>query len=74
MAKNPEQSPHWTERQNLSLLSEGFHSCWPCHEGLPKFPWSIDGKALFEVVTAWGLRTEAWLDDSREFMAEGVEW
>ncbi len=66
MAKNPEQSPHWAERMNLPLLSEGLHPCWPCHEGLPKFPWrSNDGK-LFEVMTAWGLLTQAWIDDTRE--------
>lgn len=70
-----EQSAHWNERKDLPLLGSGFHSCWPCHEGLPRFPWrSRSGEALFEIVTAWGLRAKAWIDDSHEFMAEGAKW
>lgn len=73
---NNEQSEHWNERQNLTLLKSGFHDCWPCREGFPTFPWHSEkqSETLFEIVTAWGLRAEAWIDDSREFMAEGLEW
>lgn|GEM_PF-2713604 len=69
-----EQSGHWDERHKLPLLTSGFHDCWPCREGFPVFPWHSQSEALFEIVTAWGLRTEAWIDDSREFSAEGLEW
>ncbi|HEU5121490.1 MAG TPA: hypothetical protein VFT59_01485 [Candidatus Saccharimonadales bacterium] len=71
-----EQSEHWDERHDLPLLQSGFHDCWPCREGFPVFPWHSKNRteALFEIVTAWGHRTEAWIDDTREFMAEGLEW
>lgn len=68
-----EQSEHWDERQGLPLLETGFHDCWPCQEGFPTFPWH-GRQALFEIVTVWGLRTEAYIDDAREFSAEGLEW
>lgn len=72
---NTEQSEHWDQRQGLPLRSSGFHDCWPCQEGFPVFPWHDRGRRpLFEIVTAWGLRTEALIDDTREFSAEGLEW
>lgn len=72
-----EQSEHWELRKDLPELAKGFHKCYPCDEGFPVFPWHSDeplNKPLFEIMTAWGLRTEAWINDSREFSAEGLEW
>lgn len=75
MPQNEEESPNWQYAKRLRLLSEGFYSGHPYHEGFPRYPWSLDGgRPLFEIVTAWGLRAEAFIDSSREFRSEGLEW
>jgi hypothetical protein len=71
-----EQSKGWDEAVKLPETDGKFHSgCWPANEGLPGHPWrNSTDKPLFEVVTVWGLRTDAKIDDTTQYTNDGVKW
>lgn len=67
-----EQSSSWAARQRLPLRTSGHHGCWPCDEGFPRKPWGYASERLLQVVTSWGLKGEAWIDDTDPSRPEWV--
>jgi len=67
-----------TEKVNKVFNDDVYPRCFPFNEGFPNTPWFGDSIHFYIVVTSddWKnfVELEATIDDSRQYMSEGLEW